>query len=187
MNKTTNFDLPIYEPTDITSWMGEDGFNGAMTKIDAGMAQNATAATGAQSTANNAIVNAKAAMNAANNAVLAFDSVDVTCLIPNYNAYIFASIDRNKQILLVNGYIEGNGAITSGNLLQTSIYPASNRQIHIGVYWYKGEEGGYVLTGFGVNSSFLTNGKIFIAGTNNNGHNFGIINWTLNVSTWGIR
>lgn len=187
MNKTTNFDLPLYEPTDVTSWMSEDGFNGAMTKIDAGMAQNAAAATGAQSTANNAIVKAKAAMNAATNAVLAFNSVDVTCLIPNYNAYIFASIDRNKQILLINGYIEGNGAISSGDLLQTSIHPASNRQIHIGVYWYKGEEGGYKLTGFGVNSSFLTNGKIFIDGTNNSGHNFGIINWALNVSTWGIR
>lgn len=187
MNKTTNFDLPLYEPTDITSWMGEDGFNGAMTKIDAGMAQNATAATGAQSTANNANVNANAAMNAAKNAVLKFNSVDVTCLIPNYNAYIFASIDRNKQILLINGYIEGNGAISSGNLLQTSICPASNRQIHIGVYWYKGGEEGYTLTGFGVNSSFLTNGKISMDGTNNSGHNFGIINWTLNVSTWGIR
>lgn len=187
MNKTTNFDLPIYEANDITSWMGENGFNGAMAKIDTGMAQNAATATGAQNMANNAIVNATAAMNAAENAVLAFNSVDVTCLIPNYNAYIFASIDRNKQILLINGYIEGNGAISDGELLQTSIYPASNRQIHIGVYWYSGEEAGYDLTGFGVNSSFLTNGKIYIAGTNNRGHNFGIINWALNVSTWGIR
>ena len=41
-SKTTNYDLPIYKPEDITSWTTD--FNGAMTKIDTQMKSNADAA-----------------------------------------------------------------------------------------------------------------------------------------------
>lgn len=34
MQFTPNYELPLYEDNDITDWMSENGFNGAMTKID---------------------------------------------------------------------------------------------------------------------------------------------------------
>lgn len=62
-SKTTNYELPIYKPEDITSWTTD--FNGAMNKIDTQMKSNADAAGTAQSTATEAKTAAEQATGAA--------------------------------------------------------------------------------------------------------------------------
>lgn len=64
--KTTNYELPVYAPTDVTSWLTD--FNGAMNKIDAQMKQNEDDATNAMSEAANAVSTANAASKTANSA-----------------------------------------------------------------------------------------------------------------------
>ena len=65
--KTTNFELPVYAPTDVTSWLTD--FNGAMNKIDAQMKLNEDDATDAMSKAANAVSTANAASETAKSAV----------------------------------------------------------------------------------------------------------------------
>lgn len=57
--KTTNFELPVYAPTDVTSWLTD--FNGAMNKIDAQMKTNENDATDAMSEAASAVSTANSA------------------------------------------------------------------------------------------------------------------------------
>lgn len=64
--KTTNYELPVYAPTDVTSWLTD--FNGAMNKIDAQMKLNEDDATNAMSEAANAVSTANAASKTANSA-----------------------------------------------------------------------------------------------------------------------
>lgn len=64
--KTTNYELPVYAPTDVTSWLTD--FNGAMNKIDAQMKLNEDAATDAMSKAANAVSTANAASTTATQA-----------------------------------------------------------------------------------------------------------------------
>lgn len=64
--KTTNFELPVYAPTDVTSWLTD--FNGAMNKIDAQMKLNEDDATDAMSKAANAVSTANAASTTATQA-----------------------------------------------------------------------------------------------------------------------
>lgn len=64
--KTTNYELPVYAPTDVTSWLTD--FNGAMNKIDAQMKTNENDATDAMSKAASAVSTANAASETANSA-----------------------------------------------------------------------------------------------------------------------
>lgn len=64
--KTTNYELPVYAPTDVTSWLTD--FNGAMNKIDAQMKLNEDDATDAMSKAANAVSTANAASTTATQA-----------------------------------------------------------------------------------------------------------------------
>lgn len=64
--KTTNYELPVYAPTDVTSWLTD--FNGAMNKIDAQMKLNEDDATDAMSKAANAVSTANAASKTATQA-----------------------------------------------------------------------------------------------------------------------
>lgn len=64
--KTTNFELPVYAPTDVTSWLTD--FNGAMNKIDAQMKLNEDDATDAKSIAANAVSTANSASTTATQA-----------------------------------------------------------------------------------------------------------------------
>lgn len=64
--KTTNYELPVYAPTDVTSWLTD--FNGAMKKIDAQMKLNEDDATDAMSKAANAVSTANAASTTATQA-----------------------------------------------------------------------------------------------------------------------
>ena len=63
---TTNYELPVYAPTDVTSWLTD--FNGAMNKIDAQMKLNEDDATDAMSKAANAVSTANAASTTATQA-----------------------------------------------------------------------------------------------------------------------
>jgi hypothetical protein len=65
-NKTTYYELPQYIGTDKPTYLGD--FNGAMMAIDTAMHNNATAASGAQSTADTANSLANNASNQANSA-----------------------------------------------------------------------------------------------------------------------
>lgn len=65
-NKTQYYDLPQYIGTDRPTYLGD--FNGAMEAIDTGMHNNATAASGAQSTADTANALANSAATQASNA-----------------------------------------------------------------------------------------------------------------------
>lgn len=65
-NKTTYYELPQYIGTDKPTYLGD--FNGAMVAIDTAMHNNATAASGAQSTADTANALASSASTQANNA-----------------------------------------------------------------------------------------------------------------------
>ena len=65
--KTTNYELPVYAPTDVTSWLTD--FNGAMNKIDAQMKLNEGNATDAMSEAASAVSTANTANETANSAV----------------------------------------------------------------------------------------------------------------------
>lgn len=64
--KTTNYELPVYAPTDVTSWLTD--FNGAMNKIDAQMKLNEDDATDAMSKAANAVSTANTASTTATQA-----------------------------------------------------------------------------------------------------------------------
>lgn len=64
--KTTNYELPVYAPTDVTSWLTD--FNGAMNKIDAQMKLNKDDATDAMSEAANAVSTANSASTTATQA-----------------------------------------------------------------------------------------------------------------------
>lgn len=64
--KTTNYELPVYAPADVTSWLTD--FNGAMNKIDAQMKLNEDDATDAMSKAANAVSTATAASTTATQA-----------------------------------------------------------------------------------------------------------------------
>ena len=64
--KTTNYELPVYAPTDVTSWLTD--FNGAMNKIDAQMKLNEDDATDAMSKAANAVSTANSASTTATQA-----------------------------------------------------------------------------------------------------------------------
>lgn len=64
--KTTNYKLPVYAPTDVTSWLTD--FNGAMNKIDAQMKLNEDDATDAMSKAANAVSTANSASTTATQA-----------------------------------------------------------------------------------------------------------------------
>lgn len=65
-NKTPYYKLPQYIGTDKPTYLGD--FNGAMVAIDTAMHNNATAASGAQSTADTANALASSASTQANNA-----------------------------------------------------------------------------------------------------------------------
>ena len=65
--KTTNYELPVYAPTDVTSWLTD--FNGAMNKIDAQMKLNEDDATDAMSKAANAVSTANVASTTATDAM----------------------------------------------------------------------------------------------------------------------
>ena len=65
-NKTPYYELPQYIGTDKPTYLGD--FNGAMVAIDTAMHNNATAASGAQSTADTANALASSASTQANNA-----------------------------------------------------------------------------------------------------------------------
>lgn len=64
--KTTNYELPVYAPTDVTSWLTD--FNGAMNKIDAQMKLNEDDATDAMSKAASAVSTANTASKTATQA-----------------------------------------------------------------------------------------------------------------------
>lgn len=200
MNKTTNFDLPLYEANDITSWMGENGFNGAMTKIDTGMAQNAAAASGAQSTANNANTIATTANRMANmanenakNAVFKLTSLNYTPSFnpqaPGYNL-IHAALDSKKQILLLNGSVSIEQTDNlSQNLGKININKPQINAITMGcvVYGQK-RDGSYGVNTFG-GFSVLQDGsitRISVNWDNNYTRLWIVINCALNVSEWGI-
>lgn len=74
--KTTNYELPVYAPTDVTSWLTD--FNGAMNKIDAQMKLNEGNATDAMSEAANAVSTANAASKTANSASKTANSASTT-------------------------------------------------------------------------------------------------------------
>lgn len=96
---TTNYDLPIYKPEDITSWTTD--FNGAMNKIDAQMKSNADVAGTAQSTATEAKTAAKQASGEAAGA-----AADAQKLATKLNAAIERITALEGKVLKVGDTVE---------------------------------------------------------------------------------
>ena len=98
-SKTTNYDLPIYKPEDITSWTTD--FNGAMNKIDAQMKTNADKAGSAQSTATEAKTAAEQATGEAAGA-----AADVRELTIKLNAALERITVLEGEVLKVGDTVE---------------------------------------------------------------------------------
>lgn len=98
-SKTTNYDLPIYKPEDITSWTTD--FNGGMTKIDAQMKTNADAAGAAQTTATEAKTAAEQAAGEAAGA-----AADVQELTTKLNAALERIATLEGEVLKVGDTVE---------------------------------------------------------------------------------
>lgn len=98
-SKTTNYDLPIYKPEDITSWTTD--FNEAMTKIDTQMKSNADVAETAQSTATEAKTAAEQASGEAAGA-----TADVRELTTKLNAALERITTLEGEVLKVGDTVE---------------------------------------------------------------------------------
>lgn len=121
---TANYDLPIFANNDQPTWLGD--FNGAMNKIDAGIAT-----VGA---------NASTALSAANNAVNRVGQVETT--IANVqttanNAYSLSATNK-KDIGTLDGQVaqlETKFPITSDSLSNGAVTAAKLDQTAIGAMW----------------------------------------------------
>lgn len=98
-SKTTNYNLPIYKPEDITSWTTD--FNGAMNTIDSRMKTNADAAGAAQTAATEAKTAAEEASGEAAGA-----ATDVQELTTKLNAAIERITTLEGQVLKVGDSVE---------------------------------------------------------------------------------
>ena len=115
--KTTNYELPVYAPTDVTSWLTD--FNGAMNKIDAQMKLNEGNATDAMSEAANAVSTANTANETANSAVSTANAASKTAnsAVSTANA---ASKTANSAVSTANAASKtANSASTTATQAKT--------------------------------------------------------------------
>lgn len=98
-NKTANYELPQFVGTDKPTWLGD--FNEAMSDIDTGMHENATAITGMQSDVTNAVATASQA------------SQDVTTLTGTVNT--LSGTVTSVQTTANNAQSTANSALNVAN------------------------------------------------------------------------
>lgn len=123
-NETTNYKLPLFVDNDQPTWLGD--FNGAMSKIDAGM--------------NTIGANASTALSAANNAVNRVGQVENTIAgvqTTANNAYSLSTANE-KDIDTLDGQVaqlEGKFPITSNSLANGAVTAPKLDKTAIAAMW----------------------------------------------------
>ena len=112
-NSTANYDLPQFIGSDKPTWLGD--FNGAMSAIDAAMANNASAATDAASVATNAATVAAGAVTTANAASETATAASTAASAATTTANNAAETANNAQSTAVSAY---NKAATIGDVAE---------------------------------------------------------------------
>ena len=125
-NKTTIYELPIFVPTDKTTWLGD--FNGAMNKIEAGLVDAKNSSTTVIQTANTALniandakADVAAATSASNNAVAIATTAKNTADTATVTATQAATTASTANTNATNAVTTANAASANASQALTTV------------------------------------------------------------------